>query len=137
MLTVRIETHGSSMARNRLISAVTDARTRRTRWIALVMVTVGLSACTAEAPPAVSIDDPELVRGREVYARSCASCHGASGGGGVGLQLSEGAVIEAFPDIEDQLTMVAEGRNNMPAFGDRLSIEDQRAVARYTREVLD
>lgn len=127
------------MARNRLISAVTDAGTRRTLWKALLVAAlalVGLSACTAAAPPAVSIDDPELVRGREVYARSCASCHGAAGGGGVGLKLSEGAVIEAFPDLEAQIDMVAEGRNNMPAFGDRLSIEDQRAVARYIREVL-
>ncbi len=99
-------------------------------------VVVGLSACSTERPPEVSIDDPELVQGREVYARACASCHGASGGGGVGLKLSEGAVVEAFPDIEAQIALVAEGRNNMPAFGDRLSVEDQRAVARYTREAL-
>lgn len=136
MLTVRIETHGSSMARNRLISAALAMRTRRTIFIAAVAAAVlGLGACVSP-PPEVTVDDPELVQGRDVYARSCASCHGASGGGGVGLKLNDGAAVEAFPGIEEQIKFVADGRNNMPGFGDRLSAEDQRAVARYIREIL-
>ena len=36
----------------------------------------------------------------------CASCHGASGEGGVGRQFSEGEVEKTFPHIEDQLRFV-------------------------------
>ncbi|MEM7322507.1 MAG: c-type cytochrome [Actinomycetota bacterium] len=125
------------MARNRLISAPSGPRTRRAvmTLAAAVAVAAFVTGCAAP-PPEVTGDDPELVLGRDVFARNCASCHGSAGGGGVGSQLSEGVVIEAFPTIEAQIAMVAEGRNNMPAFGDRLTEEEQRAVARYIREIL-
>lgn len=50
---------------------------------------------------------PEVVEGpmglgAEVYG-SCAGCHGANGGGGVGYQFSGGEVLETYPNIEDQL----------------------------------
>ncbi len=40
---------------------------------------------------------------------SCASCHGAAGGGGVGLKLSEGEVLQTFPEPIDQIAHVARG----------------------------
>ncbi len=43
--------------------------------------------------------------GAEVYG-SCASCHGATGGGGVGYPLANGEVLATFPHIEDQLRFV-------------------------------
>jgi mono/diheme cytochrome c family protein len=43
--------------------------------------------------------------GGEVYA-SCASCHGAGGGGGVGYAFTGGEVLKTFPNIEDQLRYV-------------------------------
>jgi mono/diheme cytochrome c family protein len=43
--------------------------------------------------------------GAEVYS-NCASCHGASGEGGSGRQLSDGEVLKTFPHIEDQLRFV-------------------------------
>jgi mono/diheme cytochrome c family protein len=76
------------------------------------------------------------VTGRAVYGASCASCHGADGGGGVGTRLSDGAMVEAFPDIDDQIDIVADGKDRMPAFVGRLSDDQIRAVVRYTREVL-
>ncbi|MEM7273058.1 MAG: cytochrome c [Actinomycetota bacterium] len=101
----------------------------------VAVISLALAACVA-GPPEVTIDDPVLIEGRDIYARVCASCHGPAGDGGVGLKLSDGAAVAAFPDIEDQIALVAEGRNNMPAYGDRLTPEQQRAVVRYIREIL-
>lgn len=109
------------------------------RTIAGVLVAIAsalsLVGCVGE-PPEVTVDDPELVAGRAIYGANCASCHSANGGGGLGTKLNEGSVVAAFPEIEDQITLVADGRDRMPAFVGRLTDEELRAVVRYTREVL-
>lgn len=148
MLASRIETHGSSMARNRWMSAtVTDRRVRNGRTgrhragtaaarIAITLVATLLMVACVGVSPEVTIDDPVLVEGRDIYSRNCASCHGASGNGGVGRALSGGAVVENYPDIADQIDLVASGKGTMPAYVDRLSGAEIEAVVRYTREVL-
>lgn len=68
-----------------------------------------------------------------VYADRCAGCHGPDGGGGRGPQLSDGRAAAAFPDIEDQVAVVTDGRGGMPAFGNRLTPEEIRAVVAYSR----
>jgi mono/diheme cytochrome c family protein len=73
------------------------------------------------------------VDGASVFADRCAGCHGPDGGGRSGPQLSEGSVVEAFPDIEDQIDVVTDGRGGMPSFGSRLSPEEIRAVVEYSR----
>lgn len=102
---------------------------------ASVVAALALTACVGE-PPEVTVDDPELVTGRAIYGSNCASCHGASGGGGSGPRLAEGAVVAAYPDIEAQIDLVTNGRDRMPAYVGRLSDDEIRAVVRYTREVL-
>ena len=52
-----------------------------------------------------------LGEGAEVYG-SCASCHGATGGGGVGYAFTNGEVLATFPHIEDQLRFVYFGTAN-------------------------
>lgn len=44
--------------------------------------------------------------GEATFAGSCASCHGATGGGGSGRPLADGEVNETFPNIEDHLRFV-------------------------------
>ena len=99
---------------------------------------VMLAACAGSPPPVPGADtgtaDPVLVEGREVWARSCASCHGPDGSGGRGPSMA--AVAERFPDPGDQVVVIDEGRGGMPAFGGRYSVSEIRAVVRYTREVL-
>jgi len=96
--------------------------------------------------------------GAEVY-NSCASCHGASGDGGVGYAFSGGSVLDTFPNIEDQIRFVyygTEGYNSegvdiygspdrpggvhitgdqgvMPAFGTQLHEEEIVAVVCHER----
>ncbi len=95
-----------------------------------------LAAGCAGEPPEVTVDDPELVTGRSIYGASCASCHRADGRGGVGSRLDGASLVEAYPDIADQMEIVTNGKNRMPAFIGRLDDEQVRAVTRYTREVL-
>ena len=97
-----------------------------------------------------------LDQGREVYASACASCHGASGGGGIGPKLSEGESAVTFPNEEDHVAWVQNGSSskrgqpygdparpggpriastgNMPAFSGQLSEEEIQAVVLFERE---
>jgi mono/diheme cytochrome c family protein len=112
--------------------------------------------------PSAASADPVLSEGEDIYSTQCASCHGVSGGGGVGRPLSEGDVLLTFPDPEDQIAWVAGGTasvgvgnpygdpdrpggqhvagetagGEMPAFGETLSEEEIVAVVRYEREIL-
>jgi len=71
--------------------------------------------------------------GAQIFAASCASCHGADGGGGIGPRLAGGAAAKRFPDVGDQITFVTDGRGAMPAFGGELSPAQIRDVVEYTR----
>jgi mono/diheme cytochrome c family protein len=58
-------------------------------------------------------EPPEVVEGpigigAEIFS-SCASCHGAEGGGGVGYPFAGGEVLKTFPHIEDQIRYVYYG----------------------------
>jgi len=98
-----------------------------------VVTIIALFANEPEPAPTLPGGD---VAGAAVFEANCAACHGADGGGGVGPQLSDGAVVEAYPDVADEIAVITEGRAGMPAFGDALSPAEIDAVARYTRESL-
>ena len=53
-------------------------------------------------------EDEVLVEAAELYG-SCSSCHGGTGGGGTGYQLSDGEVLETFPEPIDMMVHVARG----------------------------
>jgi mono/diheme cytochrome c family protein len=91
--------------------------------------------------------------GGELYAENCASCHGGTGGGGVGPALSGGTVLETFPTLEDHLAWVAggsesavggrygselqkESKGGMPTFFGQLTEAEILAIVRFEREVL-
>jgi mono/diheme cytochrome c family protein len=64
--------------------------------------------------------DPEPVEatglaaeGDAVYGTSCASCHGAAGGGGVGPELT--GVTQTFPDYESHVWWIVNGSRAVPA----------------------
>lgn len=84
---------------------------------------------TTEADGVVA-DAPD---GAEIFSGSCASCHGANGDGSFGPKLSDGRVVEQFPDVADQLEIVQNGRGAMPAFDGKLSQAEIDAVVAYTR----
>ncbi len=94
-----------------------------------------VSACVGEVPT-VPAGDAELMQGRAIYAANCVGCHGADGGGGTGSKLNEGAVVAAYPDPANEVVVIADGKNAMPAFKGKLSKEEIDAVVRFTREGL-
>lgn len=88
---------------------VTAAKTRRkVPWWAMatlgLMPVWGLMYVRALTEGPVIAEGP-LGVGAENYS-SCASCHGANGGGGLGYAFSGGEVLETFPHIEDQIRYV-------------------------------
>jgi mono/diheme cytochrome c family protein len=97
---------------------------------------LALTGCVAGEVPAAPSDAPQLVQGRDLYSANCMSCHGADGSGGAGTQLNGGRVLEQFPDVEDQISIVAQGQGTMPGFSGTLSGEEIEAVVAFTREVL-
>ncbi|MDX2141159.1 MAG: c-type cytochrome [Chloroflexota bacterium] len=83
----------------------------------------------------------QIVRGREVYAATCAECHGASG---VGDGERAGEFGGFTPDLTNQETMatlsdqvlfniISEGQGDMHALADDLSEDDRWAAVSYTR----
>lgn len=112
-------------------------RARRVAAALLVAVVapVGLGACGASGPPTPS--DPVLAQGQQIYVARCASCHGRDGGGGIAPALA-GRMTERFPNVADQVALVAGGvpGTSMRAFDAVLSPEEIEAVVRYTRESL-
>ena len=106
----------------------------------LIVVTAFVAGCSsgaAEVPLGPDGEpDPELTVGRDVWSQRCASCHGKDGGGNSGPKLSDGRVVEVFPDPTDEGQLIADGKGGMPAFSGVLSESELKAVVRYTREVL-
>ena len=109
--------------------------------LAVVLAATAVGACAVDDVPMVPVGadgfpDLELVTGRQVYIERCANCHGNDGRGGRGTRLSEGRMIERYPEVSSQVRLVADGVRAMPAFADILDDEEILAVVRYTREVL-
>ncbi len=102
----------------------------------LIAVCLLGAGCGGTAPEVAEGADPALSEGRSIWVAQCASCHGASGGGGRGPKLSEGEVLDRFPEVADQVDLVLNGKGAMPSYAGRLSDEQIESVVRYTREVL-
>jgi len=84
---------------------------------------------------AVEFEESKLGDGERIFGQRCASCHGATGEGGVGPAFV--GITERFPDVADHEMVVRDGRGTMPAFTGTLSDEQIALVVRFEREVLD
>jgi mono/diheme cytochrome c family protein len=82
---------------------VTAAKARKTIpvWVMPVLLFLPVWAIYyvgyLERPPEVG---GLAVEGAEVYAATCAGCHGSGGGGGSGRQLNDGFVTATFPGAD-------------------------------------
>jgi mono/diheme cytochrome c family protein len=96
--------------------------------------------------------------GAQIYASRCASCHGATGGGGVGPPLAQRESVQTFPNEPDHIAWVEEGSSakrgqpygdpgrpggqkiaqsgGMPGFAGQLSPDEIAAVVLFEREGL-
>lgn len=106
---------------------------------AVVVFVVLLFTNEPTPPPAVHPDVVAAaggVDGAAIFGQRCAGCHGGDGSGGIGPRLAAGRVLAVFPDPQEQIAVVADGRGGMPAFAERLTAEEIAAVVEYTRTVL-
>ena len=74
--------------------------------LAFLPVWAVIYAQTLSPPPKTELSQLDL--GAAIYSQ-CAGCHGGSGGGGAGRQLSDGQVLETFPNIANQLEFIRLG----------------------------
>ena len=79
--------------------------------------------------------DAQPTTGRAIYKAYCATCHGVDGQGGVGPQLA-GVVADKYPNIEDQIAVVTNGKGTMPAWRGRIPAQAIRRVVVYERTKL-
>lgn len=97
-------------------------------------VAVGVAAgLLFAAAPAFAT--PDLALGEEVFEGNCAACH-AGGGNSVSPQNTLAkAALEQYLDggynVEAITYQVINGKNAMPAWGDRLSEEEIESVSAY------
>ena len=70
--------------------------------------------------------------GKGIYVARCATCHGVGGQGGVGPALA-GVVATKYPNIEDQIAIVTNGKGAMPSWRGELTPKEIRKVVEYTR----
>jgi len=99
------------------------ARRKIPWWAASALLLLPLWAFTyvgtLERPPQEATG--VLAEGDHVYAARCASCHGATGGGGSGYALADGEVLVTFPSVADHVVWVAQGSDQVGlgnAYGD-------------------
>ncbi len=71
--------------------------------------------------------------GRELYDRSCASCHAGDGSGGVGPAVGAGSNAVGLSD-EQVAGAIRVGPGTMPAF-DRLSDAQVDSLVAYMRQL--
>ena len=102
--------------------------------ITLVLVLVVVPSMTGDTEETAGPDEP--TEPAALYERHCGTCHGLEGQGNLGPALGGGAVVAAYPDVEDQIAVIEDGRNAMPPFGDVLTDEQILAITEYTRTEL-
>jgi mono/diheme cytochrome c family protein len=103
-----------------------------------------LMAAVGAGPPPVygqvvaDSEQAHMAKGKKVFAKYCAGCHGAAGDGGGYKLLGADPANLTSPSINKKsdsalLKTIHEGNPNMPSWKGRLSEQDSRAVLAYIR----
>ena len=94
---------------------------------------------------AMAVAPTDLERGRAIYERHCADCHGPEGHGdgqmAISLSPRPGDLISAQTSAksdQDLLKIIAKGRPRtaMAGWNERLSHDEQRAILEYIRSLI-
>lgn len=80
----------------------------------------------------VAEGEADLAAGQRVFETACLACHGKNGKGGHG----GGADLSASSDFDSAVSIIAQGKNNMPAMAAVLTSEQLRDVTGYVSLVL-
>jgi mono/diheme cytochrome c family protein len=88
----------------------------------------------------VAMDRTEVARGKQIFVKYCAGCHGSQGKGDGYQLLGPDPANLMSPTTEersddDLLRTIHEGKPNMPAWKHRLSRQHSRDVLTYIRSL--
>lgn len=106
-------------------------------WLMLLAV-AGIGQLAVYGQAGAETEDARMARGKKLFVKYCAGCHGAGGdGGGYKLLGSDPANLTS-PSMKKKsgsalLKTIHEGTSNMPPWKVRLSEQDSRAVLAYIR----
>ena len=108
-------------------------------WIGVVLLTIlGMGQPAASGQSGVDPSAARTEKGRKIFIKHCAGCHGVEGkGDGYKLLGSDPANLTA-PAMKKKsdtvlLNTIHEGKSSMPSWNVRLSEQDSRDVLAYIR----
>ena len=104
--------------------------------IAIVFVVLLFTYRPARARLPYSTTTGAAPAGAAIYADHCATCHGDRGQGGIGPKLAGGQVVARFPNEADEIGVVTDGEDGMPAWAGTFSPAQITAVVNFTRSGL-
>jgi mono/diheme cytochrome c family protein len=125
----------------RIVGVVQVAAAAAFVVMAVLLITKQPTKHLTELPPPTSLPAGQsapsgAANGAQLFATNCAGCHGRDGGGGIGPQLRDGAVLDSFSDAGSEVSFVQRGGGGMPSFSNRLSEADIEAIVEFTRTTL-
>src|SRR5690606_1713092 len=91
-----------------------------------------ISSAGADDAIGVAEGEPDLAAGQQVFQSACVACHGDDGRGGHG----GGIDLRNASDFALVVSVIAQGRNNMPALGAVFTPEQLRDVAGYVSRTI-
>ena len=115
------------------MSARVVRRFRVVAVIAALLATSGVVAAACGGGGSTTVSQPTT--GPAIYKAYCLTCHGTKGQGFVGPALA-GVVATKYPNIEDQIALVTNGKGTMPGWGGRLTPAQIRTVVEFERTKL-
>lgn len=108
-------------------------------WIGvMLLVVLGNGAPAAYGQPGADPSQARMEKGKKVFVKLCAGCHGAEGkGDGYKLLGADPANLTASATKKKSdallLNTIHEGKSSMPSWKVRLSEQDSRDVLAYIR----
>ncbi len=103
-------------------------------------VVASLLLWLAIAPPTIAApfpDQPEPISsGASLFSENCAACH-ANGGNIIrrGKNLKQRAMVRnGYGEVSAIAAIVTQGKGIMPAYAEKLSVEEISAIAQYVHE---
>ena len=102
----------------------------------LICINLLLAVSLAVAARRVLRAEENIERGRELFSRNCAVCHGAFAEGGAGPDLTNPAWQASITDAElDRVMRQGKSGTAMPGFAETLTEQDRTEVIRYLRSL--
>jgi len=106
----------------------------RIAFIGFVLLVAAILLGSSMSETRVSASFPD--DGAEIFKNNCVRCHGADAKGGEGPDLTDPQRKAKWADSDERIVnKVTNGGRRMPAFGETLSTEEIKEVAKFVRSL--